>query len=97
MGFSNRPSLVLHQTKHHSGVEASGTLSQSTGDGASMTAQETTHQNQIEEGHSASLQPVPTVVSGETSSVLASGDETRNAIESIALIHFAHMQDAFSK
>ena len=72
-------------------------LSQSTGDGASMTAQETTHQNQIEEGHSASLQPVPTVVSGETSSVLASGDETRNAIDSIALIHFAHMHGAFPK
>ena len=48
-------------------------------------------------GPSSSLQTIyKTTDSGETTSVLASGDETRNAIDSIAMIHFAHMQSAFS-
>ena len=46
--------------------------------------------NNSTHGPSSSMQTVyKTTDSGET--VLASGDETGNAIESIAMIHFAHI------
>ena len=94
MRFSNRTSLVLHQNKHHGGVVKPSVTSTAKSEG---TAEGTMHLEQTD-GNSV-LVPFPTkpaVASGEASSVLASGDETQNAIESIAMIHFAHMQGAFS-
>ena len=97
MRFSNRTSLVLHQKKVHGGVLKPSVTSTAKSEG---TAEGTMHLGQTH-GNSV-LVPLPTkpaVTSShsvEASSVLASGDETRNAIESIDMIHFAHMQGAFS-
>ena len=80
--FSLRTALVHHQRKDHGGLVTSSS-------------------SQMVVDHGSRSAPAYSVKmatdSVESSSVLASSEETRNAIDTIPMIHFTHMQGAFSR